>query len=43
MKKRIATFLLVIVTVLSVAASASAKAFDGGMVFGVGRAWGLQK
>lgn len=33
MKKRIAAFLLVLVAVLSVAASASAKAFDGGVVY----------
>lgn len=33
MKKRIAMFLLVLVAVMSVAASVSAKAFDGGAVF----------
>ncbi|MFZ5828039.1 MAG: hypothetical protein ACOY94_27350 [Bacillota bacterium] len=37
MKKRIAAFLLVMITVLSVAASASAKAFDGGSVFEPGQ------
>ena len=37
MKKRIAAILLVMVAVLSVAASASAKAFDGGVVFQPGQ------
>lgn len=31
--KRIALFLLVVITVCSFAVSASAKAFDGGMVY----------
>ncbi|MFZ5813749.1 MAG: hypothetical protein ACOY93_00420 [Bacillota bacterium] len=43
MKKRIAAFLLVMVAVLSIASSASAKAFDGGLVFGVKPGLALKK
>lgn len=35
--KRIAMFLLVIVALCSIAASASARGFDGGYVYSVGK------
>lgn len=35
MKKRIATFLVVLMAVMALATTVSAKAFDGGMVYSV--------